>query len=332
MFCVSETQAAPSPPPANTRAPKTSFVTENGIKLQYLDWGGSGDTILFLPGFNDTAHVYDDFAPRFTDRFHVFGLTRRGVGDSDKPKDGYDTSTRVEDVRQFLDALGIQKVSLLGHSMAGDELTLFATRYPKRTAKLVYFDAAYDRTPEGWLAGLTDPTNRPGIMQRMRMEALGLPGASDIHVDKMPPPDEWAILVATHKAIFAFRPDYTKIQAPALAFYSVTADQHYPSHWLPEGADGNVRAKAEAWWQEKGHALLRYSVEQFRREIPHGEIVELDDAKHYMFLGDTAEQVATKIREFLLGDRAAAPTPNSYVRCQAAGECGVGGWLVHKVW
>jgi pimeloyl-ACP methyl ester carboxylesterase len=45
---------------------------------------------------------------------------------------------------------------------------------------------------------------------------------------------------------------------------------------------------------------MRQSVEQFRREIPHGEIVELDDAKHYVFLGDTADQVAAKIREFLL--------------------------------
>jgi pimeloyl-ACP methyl ester carboxylesterase len=300
LFCIHETRAAASPLPANRSEPKSGFVTANGIKLHYIDWGGTGDTILLLAGFNDTAHLYDHFAPRFTDRFHVIGLTRRGVGESDKPKGGYDTSIRVEDIRQFLDAIGISRVSLIGHSMAGDELTLFASRYPQRTKKLVYFDAAYDRTPQGWLEGLTDPTNRPGMMQRMRMEALGLAGASDIHVDKMPPPDEWAILVATHKAVFAFRPDYTKIQAPALAFYAVTANEHYPSHWLPEGADASLRAKAEAWWQEKGHALMRYSVEQFRREIPHGEIVELTDAKHYVFLGDTADQVAARTRDFLL--------------------------------
>jgi hypothetical protein len=45
---------------------------------------------------------------------------------------------------------------------------------------------------------------------------------------------------------------------------------------------------------------MREPVEQFRREIPNGEIVELDDAKHYIFTGDTADQVAAKIREFLL--------------------------------
>lgn len=297
LLCTAQTQTPASPP-----APKTGFVTANGVKLHYLDWGGSGDTILFLAGFNDTAHIYDHFAPRFTDRFHVIGLTRRGVGESDKPKGGYDASTRVEDIRQFLEALGISRVSLIGHSMAGDELTLFASRNPDRVAKIVYLDAAYDRTPEGWLEGLTDPTYKPGVMTRMRMEALGLPGASKIQVDKMPPPDEWAILVATHKAVFAFRQDYTKIQAPALAFYAVTANEHYPKLWLPDGADETVRAKAEGWWQAKGHKLMRASVEQFRREIPHGEIVELNDAKHYVFLGDTADKVATKTRAFLLGD------------------------------
>jgi non-heme chloroperoxidase len=296
LLCISEVRPAASPRPA----PKTGFVTANGIKLHYLDWGGSGDPILFLPGFNESADVYNQFALRFTDHFHAIGLTRRGVGESDKPKDGYDTRTRVEDIRQFLDSLHISRVTLIGHSMAGDELTLFASRYPQRVAKLVYLDAAYDRTPEGWIAGLSDPTNKPGMMQRMRMEALGMPGTSDIHVDKMPPSEEWAILVATHKAVFAFRPDYTKVQAPALAFYAVTANQHYPSHWLPDGADGSVRAKAETWWQTTGHKLMRESVEQFRREIPHGEIVELNNAKHYVFLGDTADQVAAKIRAFLL--------------------------------
>jgi pimeloyl-ACP methyl ester carboxylesterase len=299
-FLASDVPASSSSVPAALHPPKSGFVTANSIRLHYLDWGGSGDTILLLPGFNDTAHVYDDFAPQFTDRFHVIGLTRRGVGESDKPTGGYDTITRVEDIRQFLDALSIHKLSLIGHSMAGDELTLFATRYPDRVAKLIYLDAAYDRTPEGWIAGLSDPANQPGMMQRARMEALGLPGASEIHVAKMPPPDQWAIFVAMHKAIFAFRQDYTKVQAPALAFYAVTANEHYPSHWLPKNADESVRAKAQAWWKEKGRALMREPVEKFRREIPHGEIVELHDAKHYLFIGDTAAEVVAKTREFLL--------------------------------
>ena len=57
---------------------KAGFITVNGVKLNYLDWGGKGDTLLFLHGMGDTAYRYDDFAPRFTNQFRVLGLTRRG--------------------------------------------------------------------------------------------------------------------------------------------------------------------------------------------------------------------------------------------------------------
>lgn len=284
---------APNPPPAG-------FVSVNGVRLHYLDWGGRGDTILFLTGFRDNAHVFDNFAPRFTDRFHVLGLTRRGFGESDKPASGYDTATRVEDIRQFLDAKGIARAALVGHSMAGEEMTAVAARYPERVTKLVYLDAAFDRTPEGYLAGLDDPANKPGMIQRMRMEALGRPEASKIVVAQMPAPAEWAILVAIHKALFAARPDYKHVRAPALAFYAVTGNEHYPSPWLPPDVTDDIRTKAEAWWQAKGHALMRESVEQFRREMRRGEIIELHDAKHYVFTGATADEVALKTREFLL--------------------------------
>ena len=101
------------------------------------------------------------------------------------------------------------------------------------------------------------------MMQRMRMEALGLPGASDIHVDNMPSRSQWAILVATHKAIFAFRPDYAKVRAPALAFYAATSIDHYPRHALPENATAELRAKADEWWRQVGQPIPRANVNSF---------------------------------------------------------------------
>src|SRR5213594_1021897 len=124
---------------------KTGFITVNGVRLHYLDWGGKGETMLFLHGAGDTPHIYDDLALKFTNQFRVLGLTRRGHGQSEKPESGYDTATLVEDIRQFLDALKIERVVLVGHSLAGDELTRFAGMYPARVVKLVYLDAAYDR-------------------------------------------------------------------------------------------------------------------------------------------------------------------------------------------
>jgi pimeloyl-ACP methyl ester carboxylesterase len=125
-------------------SPVDQFVKANGIRLQYVDWGGTGDVVLFLPGLGDDVHRFDTFAPRFSDRFHVVGFSRRGQGASDKPPAGYDTDTLVEDIRGFLDALKFARVDLIGHSLAGMEMTRFAARYPDRVRHLVYLDAAYD--------------------------------------------------------------------------------------------------------------------------------------------------------------------------------------------
>jgi pimeloyl-ACP methyl ester carboxylesterase len=40
----------------------------NNVRLHYLDWGGKGDTILFLHGLGDTPHIFDDIAPTFTNQ------------------------------------------------------------------------------------------------------------------------------------------------------------------------------------------------------------------------------------------------------------------------
>jgi non-heme chloroperoxidase len=141
----------PDPPPAEMgdawadMSPHHSgFVTLNGVKLHYLDWGGQGENLIFLHGNGHTAHIFDDLAPRFIDCFRVLALTRRGHGESDRPDTGYDTDTLVEDIRQFLDQKGIRRAILTGHSFAGDELTRFAGLYPERVSRLIYLDAAYD--------------------------------------------------------------------------------------------------------------------------------------------------------------------------------------------
>ncbi len=280
--------------------PPSGFVAVNGVRLHYIDWGGSGEPILLLAGFRDNAHVFDDFAPRFTDRFRFPGLTRRGFGESEKPAGGYETDTRVEDVRQFLDAKGIGKASLIGHSMAGEEMTVFAARYPERTEKLVYLDDGDQDSPLGhWRHVLNHDLRCSGHPQGFHPHPLhhswpvcGVRESSE--------PCFRRAIEGRHKALFAYRPDYKEVKAPALAFYAVTANTHYPSHWLPKDADESVRTKAEAWWQTRGHALMRDSVEQFRKGLPHGEIIELDDAKHYVFKGETADEVVLKTREFLL--------------------------------
>lgn len=128
--------------------PKSDFVHVNGIRLHYLDWGGRGPTLIFVTGMGSSAYIFNKFAPRFNDKFRVLALTRRGQGDSDDPETGYDADTLTEDIRQFMDHLNIEKAILVGHSLAGVELTHFAATYPTRLEKLIYLDALDDRRKE----------------------------------------------------------------------------------------------------------------------------------------------------------------------------------------
>jgi non-heme chloroperoxidase len=66
------------------------FVTVDGnVKLEVLDWSGSGRPLMLLAGLGDTAHVFDDFAPKLANTYHVYGITRRGFGASSVPDSGY---------------------------------------------------------------------------------------------------------------------------------------------------------------------------------------------------------------------------------------------------
>ena len=81
---INSSSAAPS----DKSTHKSGFVTANGIKMNYLDWGGTGDVIILLAGLGNDAHVFDEIAPSFTDKFHVIGLTRRGFGETERPAKG----------------------------------------------------------------------------------------------------------------------------------------------------------------------------------------------------------------------------------------------------
>ena len=104
------------PEPARARAadyedpsPHSTKFRKAGIKFHYLDWGGQGEVMVFLSGLGNTAHIFDDIAPLFTDEYRVLALTRRGFGQSESQSIGYEMDTLVDDLRRFLKKLKIQR-------------------------------------------------------------------------------------------------------------------------------------------------------------------------------------------------------------------------------
>jgi pimeloyl-ACP methyl ester carboxylesterase len=125
--------------------PRSERVNVGPCELHVLDWGGSGPALVLLAGLGDTAWVFSDVAPGLASRFRVLAITRRGFGSSDIARAGYDLTDRAGDIHAVMDARGIRRAILAGHSAAGDELTAFATAFPDRASGLLYLDAAYDR-------------------------------------------------------------------------------------------------------------------------------------------------------------------------------------------
>jgi hypothetical protein len=85
------------------------FVTvDKDVKLEVLDWGGTGRPLVMLAGLGNSAHIFDKFAPKLTGTYRVYGITRRGFGDSSAPNSGYSADRLGDDVLAAIDALKLQ--------------------------------------------------------------------------------------------------------------------------------------------------------------------------------------------------------------------------------
>jgi non-heme chloroperoxidase len=136
---------AQAPPNSDASPPKVRFVNvDKDVTLEVLDWGGSGRALILLSGEGDTAHVFDQLAPKLNSNRHVYAITRRGFGASSSPdpKDENYTADRLgDDVLAVMDTLRIDKPVIAGHSIAGEELSSIGSRHPERVSGLIYLDA-----------------------------------------------------------------------------------------------------------------------------------------------------------------------------------------------
>ncbi|MFQ5852025.1 MAG: alpha/beta fold hydrolase [Candidatus Binatia bacterium] len=105
---------------------KEKFIDLDGIRTRYFD-EGTGDTLLLLHGGNfgqqdnvDCAENWDLNWGGFAESFHVYALDKIGQGFTDNPKnDEYTIQAVVKHAHDFIQAMGLKKVHLVGHSRGG---------------------------------------------------------------------------------------------------------------------------------------------------------------------------------------------------------------------
>ena len=290
---------------------KEEFVqVEKEVKLQVLDWGGTGRPLILLAGFGLDAHEWDSFAPKLVSRFHVYAITRRGFGASSAPKpncENYSAERLGGDVLAVMDALKITRPILAGHSFAGEELSSIGTRYPNKVAGLIYLEAGYayayynDRATQGeWMFdtfALIDELKAygspvPPREQKVQVEHLlkvSLPRylkeleQEEKRLRNVPdsapgPPDTPQLRINT--AIWRGFEIYHGVDCPVLAIF---ADPHA----LPPNAPDDPAKRAALVAQDE--ALASEQADAFQAGNPSATVIRIPNASHLVFRSNEAE-------------------------------------------
>jgi non-heme chloroperoxidase len=296
------------------------FVTvEEGVRLEVLDWGGTGRPVVLLAGLGFTAHVFDGFAEKLTDSYHVYGITRRGYGASSRPTSGYTGERRAEDDLRVFDAFKMAEPVVAGHSIAGDELSQLGIHHHERVGGLVYLDALHD-SADDWTdydalcSKLPDAMQRPPASSssdlksfsayqdwRLRTEGVRIP-ESELRRDFTENPDgsvgSWKIPEYVPDAIMkgGSKHDLSEIRSPVFAFvaYDVPPQEQIRKNHV---TDQKERTIVEAVYGTY-IGMARIRIEKIKSAPGGARVVELWGADHFVFLSNEAD-VLRELRAFL---------------------------------
>ena len=133
--------AADATPIPQVTVPAPHFapvVLATGVTLNYLEQGDpQGEPVILLHGYTDSWNTYALVLPHLSPAYHVFALDQRGHGESSKAPGSYTVDDMAADVIAFMDAQGITKATIVGHSMGSMVAQLVAIRHPARVSRLV---------------------------------------------------------------------------------------------------------------------------------------------------------------------------------------------------
>jgi pimeloyl-ACP methyl ester carboxylesterase len=266
----------------------------DGVRLEVLDWGGSGKAVVLLAGGGDTAHVFDEFAPKLAAHNHVYGITRRGFGTS-----GYADAENVadrlgEDVLAIINALKLDKPVLVGHSIAGAELSWIANTHVDRIAGVVYLEAGYSyafddgkgvsaldmmklKAPQSPPPTAADLVNFRALQRyEDRTDGFEFP-EGELREERHTNPDGsvgdfrdtpgGSMLMK----LLSGGPKYTRIPVPSLFVF---ANPHSVGAWVDSSADASVRSDAQAYYTALG-AMTERQKKSVENGVPKARVITI---------------------------------------------------------
>jgi non-heme chloroperoxidase len=121
---------------------KARVQLRTGVSISFVEQGDiNGEAVILLHGFTDSSFSYSGVLPLFSPRYHIFALDHRGHGDSSKEAPSFTIQDLVDDVLAFMDTHGLDKATVVGHSLSSMVAQKLAIQAPARVDRLVLIGA-----------------------------------------------------------------------------------------------------------------------------------------------------------------------------------------------
>lgn len=282
---------------AATRSPSLEFCAIHGYRRAYRV-AGSGPALLLIHGIGDNSSTWDEAQTRLAERFTVIAPDLLGHGKSDKPRADYSVSAYANGMRDLLSFLGIDRATIVGHSLGGGVALQFAYQFPQCVERLVLVSSGgvakdvnivlraaslpfvAESLPLLQLPGALPSARFAGGLLDKALRASGLqldiPEALRILAD-LPEPTASSAFARTLRAVVDWRG-----QAVTML------DRWYLAEWIPVQFVWGARDRVIP----VDHARLAHAA------MPGSRLEVFDEAGHFPFHADPARFVRV-VEEFV---------------------------------
>ncbi|MFR9730653.1 alpha/beta fold hydrolase [Saccharopolyspora sp. MS10] len=270
----------------------TDSLIVDGVRLAYRD-RGQGEPVIFIHGTPSHSHEWRDVVPRIEAAgFRAVTYDLLGYGRSERPVDR-DTSVaaQAELLEHLLDALGVDRVSIVAHDIGGAIGQRFSLAHPERVRRLMLIDSvSFDSWPSPtWKKIIEEHLDDVAAMSQDEFNAL-LTRQLKMTVadDSLMSGDVLQAYLAPHQS------------APGRVSFFEHQVRHYDSTYTEEISDqlGHLTAPVRIVWGEEDQWQPARYAKRLSDAIPHAELVVVPGAGHFL-MEDAPERVVREIGDFL---------------------------------
>jgi len=259
--------------------PPGQIIDVDGVPMHYVE-RGSGTTVILIHGFGGHTYTYRYLIPDLARDHRVVAVDLKGSGYSGRPKKGdYSLGEQARLVVRLMDILGIERASIVGHSLGGEVAMRIAAGWPDRVERLVLAaSVSGDRIPTLPVT----PLIRPFLWLFSRLFGRWL--FRRMFYDKRK---------ATKEVLEAYRRPM-RIKGTGNAVYQTLRDGRREK---PVDS-GGIKQPVLILWASHERILPGRTLSRLRKRLAHAEVVTIDRAGH-LLLEEQPEETNRAVRSFL---------------------------------